>query len=102
MLILLVIVLNTLQIHAWTLAVFVDQNYQGSAKTFSSSNNECKDLSSALSRQVSSFQWDRAWLEDCCVHFKALDREIGFSCDDWKKPNMNSDNQMTSFCVTNC
>ncbi|KAK1753304.1 hypothetical protein QBC47DRAFT_388174 [Echria macrotheca] len=49
-----------------------------------------------------TFEWDRAFLSDCCIHLyddNHCGNEVGFSCSDWKK---TSSRDLYSFKVTNC
>src|SRR5438128_2181382 len=103
MLIFLIVVLNALQIHAWSLEVFNEQGFTGPGETFSGTDNRCQNLSPRTSGQVSSFKWNRGFFEDCCIHLKSSpDTTVGDSCPDWEKSSLINDNSITSFCVSNC
>jgi hypothetical protein len=99
-LILLLVILNTLQSHAWTLTLCEGQNYGGPCHLFSGNTGKCTNLTPELYRRVSSFKWDQSSI--CCVTFFSNNANIGYRCGSSSSPKMINDNAMSHFCVDRC
>jgi len=100
MLILLLVILNALQIHAWTLTLYDKYDFKAPVEQHGGRFGGCKELGD-LRGKVSSFQWSQGGLR-CCVTFYAGTRKLGYRCNSSSSKRMISNNAMTRFCVDRC
>ncbi len=63
-------------------------------------NHDCTPIKHSRGQE---FEWDRGFLEDCCIRlYRSADctgTQAGFSCNDWTK---SASGNLRSFKVTNC